>query len=87
MPNITPSSYNALKMEFSNMPKGKIQKPIKEKSYGFIQTENGEEIFFHIKNLQGLDSKRIKKGAIVEFDIGKDEWDRPVAINVRDTDL
>ena len=69
------------------MPKGKIQKPIKEKSYGFIQTENGEEIFFHTKNLQGLNSKSIKKGNPVEFDIGKDQLGRPVAINIRATDL
>ena len=69
------------------MPKGKIQKTIKDKGYGFIKVEDGEEIFFHAKNLQGLNSTSIKKGAPVEFDIGKDKWGRLVALNIRLTQL
>ncbi|MGE5445896.1 MAG: cold-shock protein [Ignavibacteriales bacterium] len=65
------------------MPKGKIKKVIQDKGYGFIEVEEGREIFFHSKSLQGLEFKNVKEDDQVGFDVGKDRWNRPVAVNVR----
>ena len=65
------------------MPKGKIKKVIQDKGYGFIKAENGREIFFQATSLRGLYFKNIKEDDQVEFDMGKNRWNRPVAVNIR----
>jgi CspA family cold shock protein len=64
------------------MPKGKIKKVIEGKGYGFIKSEDGGEIFFHISGLQGLDFKNLKEGDLVEFEVERDKRG-PRAVNVR----
>ena len=65
------------------MPKGKIKKVIQDRGYGFIQAEDGRELFFHMSSLKGLDFQRLKDGDSVEFDAEKDKQGRSVAVNVR----
>ena len=66
------------------MPKGKIKKVIRDKGYGFIQAEDGREIFFHRSGLRELDFEHLKEGDPVEFDMDKDRLSgKPRAINVR----
>jgi len=40
-----------------------------EKGYGFIQVENGEDVFVHFSAIQGDGFKTLDEGQAVEFDI------------------
>ncbi len=48
---------------------GRIRKTIPQDSYGFIATDGGDEIFFHLNNLKGRtkDTKLPKVGTVVRF--------------------
>ena len=53
------------------MDKGTIKK-LMERGYGFIKTEQEEEVFFHRNDLEG-----------VEFEKGQGRDGRPAAVKVR----
>ncbi|EFM12646.1 cold-shock DNA-binding domain protein [Paenibacillus curdlanolyticus YK9] len=40
-----------------------------EKGYGFIQVENGEDVFVHFSAITGEGFKTLEEGQAVEFDI------------------
>ena len=40
-----------------------------EKGYGFIQSENGEDVFVHFSAIQGEGYKTLDEGAEVEFEV------------------
>ncbi|MWC28901.1 cold shock domain-containing protein [Paenibacillus sp. MMS18-CY102] len=40
-----------------------------EKGYGFIQVENGEDVFVHFSAITGDGFKTLEEGQAVEFDI------------------
>jgi CspA family cold shock protein len=40
-----------------------------EKGYGFIQVENGEDVFVHFSAIQGDGFKTLDEGQEVEFEI------------------
>ena len=52
------------------MEPGKIKKWIKDKGYGFIVDDLGEDVFFHINSSQALKGKEesLVEGAVVVFD-------------------
>lgn len=47
---------------------GKVKWFNPEKGYGFIEQENGKDLFVHINDVQGGD---LKEGDRVEFEIGE----------------
>lgn len=44
------------------MAKGRIRKLVTDKGYGFIKSEDGGEVFFHLSVLQGIDFNDLKEG-------------------------
>ncbi len=50
------------------MLKGKIKRIIRERGFGFIEAEDGKEIFFHQTGLVEVDFDELKEGDEVEFE-------------------
>jgi len=65
------------------MAKGTIKKLIKDKGYGFIQTEEGKDLFFHQSQLQGLEYTSLNEGQQVEYEAGTGRGGRPEAAKVK----
>jgi len=66
------------------MPKGTIRHLIRDRGFGFIKTERGEEdLFFHRSQLQGVNYDSLREGQQVEFEVGKGRDGRPQAVKVR----
>ena len=64
------------------MPKGTIKK-IMDRGYGFIKTEQGEDLFFHGNDVEGVEFNSLSEGQEVEFEMGKGRDGRPKAVNVK----
>jgi len=49
--------------------KGKIMRLIRLRGFGFIRTENGEEVFFHRSALEGKNFDALDEGTSVEVNL------------------
>jgi CspA family cold shock protein len=49
--------------------KGKISRIIRGRGFGFIDAEDGQEVFFHRSALDGIDFNALEEGNAVEFDV------------------
>ena len=63
------------------MPVGKVKWFNDSKGYGFIESEEGEDVFVHFSAIQGDGYKSLKEGQSVEFDRSMGEKG-PQATNV-----
>ena len=63
------------------MAEGTIKK-LTQKGFGFIDTESGEDLFFHSSNLDGVTFEQLQEGQRVSFTEGRGEKG-PRAENVR----
>ncbi len=61
---------------------GKVKWFNAEKGYGFIEREDGTDVFVHFSSIQGEGFKTLNEGDQVEFDI-TDSDRGPQAANVR----
>jgi CspA family cold shock protein len=52
------------------MAEGTIKK-LTDKGFGFIDMENGEDMFFHNSNLEGVSYDDLQEGQRVSFDKGQ----------------
>jgi len=66
-----------------NMPNGIIRRLIADRGFGFIKTEQEEDLFFHATALQGVNFDSLREGQQVEFDPGQGRDGRPQAVRVR----
>jgi len=53
-----------------------------QKGYGFIEQDNGEDIFVHHSEIQGTGFKTLSEGDIVSFEVGAGQKG-PAAQDVR----
>ncbi len=65
------------------MAKGRIKRLVGDKGYGFIQTEEGKDLFFHQNDLQGAEYSSLKEGQAVEYEAGTGRDGRPAAVKVK----
>ncbi len=64
------------------MPQGTIKK-LTDRGYGFIKTEQGEDLFFHSSDVEGVEFNSLNEGQEVEFEKGQGRDGRPRAANVK----
>ena len=64
------------------MPKGTIRR-LMDRGYGFIKTEQEEDLFFHRNDLDGVEFNSLTEGQEVEFEKGLGRDGRPQAVKVR----
>jgi len=64
------------------MPKGTIRR-LMDRGYGFIITEQEEDLFFHSNSLEGVEFNSLSEGQEVEFEKGQGRDGRPAAVKVR----
>ncbi len=63
------------------MAEGTIKK-VTQKGFGFIDTETGEDLFFHSSNLEGVTFGQLREGQRVSYTEGRGEKG-PRAENVK----
>ncbi len=64
------------------MAKGTIAK-LMDRGYGFIKAEQGEDLFFHSNDVEGVEFNSLSEGQEVEFEKGQGRDGRPKAVNVK----
>ena len=64
------------------MAKGTIRR-LMDRGYGFIKTEQEEDLFFHSNDLEGVEFNSLNEGQEVEFEKGQGRDGRPQAVKVR----
>ncbi len=66
----------------NHMAKGTIAK-IMDRGFGFIKPDEGEDLFFHRNELEGVEFNDLREGQEVEFEKGQGRDGRPAAVKVR----
>ena len=64
------------------MPKGTIRR-LMDRGFGFIKTEQEEDLFFHRNELEGVEFASLSEGQEVEFEKGQGRDGRPQAVKVK----
>ncbi|HID08147.1 MAG TPA: cold-shock protein [Armatimonadetes bacterium] len=64
------------------MPVGRVKWFSDKKGYGFIERDDGEDVFVHYTAIRGRGFRTLKEGQTVEFEI-EDTAKGPRAANVR----
>lgn len=66
---------------FVIMAKGTVKWFNNSKGYGFIEQENGSDVFVHYTSIQGQGYRSLREGQSVEFEV--EQGDKgPKAVNV-----
>jgi CspA family cold shock protein len=66
------------------MSKGRIKRLIADRGFGFIETTQGEDLFFHCSKLREIEFVDLHENQIVEFDVAQFPQGLQ-AVNVRST--
>lgn len=64
------------------MAKGTIRR-LMDRGYGFIKSDQEEDLFFHRNNMEGVEFNSLREGQEVEFEKGQGRDGRPQAVKVR----
>ena len=65
------------------MAKGTIRRLIANRGYGFIKVEQGEDLFFHRSDIEGVEFATLSEGQEVEFEIAQGRDGRKKAVRLR----
>ena len=60
-----------LKQEKTTVAQGTVKWFSDQKGYGFIEQENGDDIFVHHSEIQGMGFKTLSEGDSVNFEVGQ----------------
>lgn len=52
------------------MARGTIKR-LTDRGFGFIDTGDGQDMFFHMSNLQGVTFEQLREGQAVTYDVGQ----------------
>lgn len=64
--------------------RGQIVRLVRERGFGFLRSESGQEVFFHRTELQDASFDALRGDEQVEYDMGTDARSgRERAVNVR----
>ncbi|MEW6238657.1 MAG: cold-shock protein [Candidatus Omnitrophota bacterium] len=63
------------------MASGRVKWFNAEKGYGFIEQDDGKDLFVHHTGIKGEGFKNLQEGQVVEFDIAQGDKG-PKAVNV-----
>lgn len=64
--------------------RGQIVRLVRERGFGFLRTESGQEVFFHRTEVQEASFDALRGDEQVEYDMGTDARSgRERAVNVR----
>jgi CspA family cold shock protein len=64
------------------MVKGKVKWFNEKKGFGFLERDEGDDVFVHYSNIQGEGFRTIREGDSVEFEV-QDGPKGPQAVNVK----
>ena len=64
------------------MPQGKVKWFNAAKGYGFIEQEDGEDIFVHYSAIESEGFKSLNEGDAVEYEISEGENGKSQAVSV-----
>ncbi|MAU86125.1 MAG: cold-shock protein [Euryarchaeota archaeon] len=53
------------------MPQGTVKFFNAQKGFGFIEREEGADVFVHYSNIEGAGYRSLEEGQAVEFEIGE----------------
>lgn len=72
----------AWKSRVGGQMRGMVTRVIRGRGFGFIQTEDGQQIFFHLTGLVEPIFQDLKRGDVVEFEVTQDRRG-PRAVQIR----
>jgi CspA family cold shock protein len=64
------------------MAQGKIKKLIADRGFGFVESDSGNDLFFHHSELQEVSIEELNEGQTLEYELGEGQKG-PCAKNVR----
>ena len=60
-----------LYQECAEMAQGKVKRLVSDRGFGFIETERGDDLFFHHSEVQGSSIEELREGQRVEYQVGQ----------------